>query len=104
MRLNTKYPLMYKIFESLYNLKRNIILLVTFVTFYVILLVKKRSFINWGFMVLTTLLTYIEISQNHSRSKNKKYWQLMIFYSSLIIIINVIFIFINLEYFNEKKL
>lgn len=95
---------MYKIFESLYNLKRNIILLVTFVTFYVILLVKKRSFINWGFMVLTTLLTYIEISQNHSRSKNKKYWQLMIFYSSLIIIINVIFIFINLEYFNEKKL
>ena len=57
--LKTRFPRINSMFMKLYNLKRNIVLLVIFAVFYYILLARHRSLIFWGFQILSLVLIYV---------------------------------------------
>ena len=80
-------------FQLFYNLKRKIILLTVFATFLLLLQVYPRSLINWGFLMITNLLFYLELSTPVSLSQKQKSWYLMTFYSSLAILLRIVFLF-----------
>jgi len=53
---------MNKIFQFIYNLKRSIIIFMAFLTFYALVEFNSRSLVNWGFLIITSMLFYIELS------------------------------------------
>ena len=99
--LRLRFPRTNKVFQLFYNLKRKIILLMVFATFLLLLQIYPRSLINWGFLIITNLLFYIELSSPVSLSQKQKYWYLMTFYSSLVILLRIVFLFCQLPYIRD---
>lgn len=60
--------------------------------FYLMVELNPRNLINWGFLLIIMVLIYVEVSQD-SVNVRKRYWNVMIFYSSLIMAINILFLF-----------
>ena len=60
--------------------------------FYLLVELYPRNLINWGFLLIITILIYVEVSTNNVNIR-KRFWNIMIFYSSLIMAINILFLF-----------
>jgi hypothetical protein len=103
--LKRRFPLTNQLFQRIYILKRNVILIVTFAIFYsIILLAQQRTLINWVFLALTNLLIFkqISIKSNLAPQSKSLYWKLIIVYSSVIILVNITYIFLNLDLLQEQ--
>ena len=68
-------------------MKRSIIIFMAFLTFYALIEFNSRSFIDWGFLIITSMLFYIELSFGFQGiNLKKKAWSIMIFYSAIVIL------------------
>lgn len=87
--LRARFPGTNKAFQLIYNLKRNIILIMIFFVFYGLIQIQQRSMINWGFLIIIQGLFFVEIvgSERHQG------WNVMIYYSSIVILVNTTFLF-----------
>ena len=102
--LKQRHPKLNLIFLRFYYLKRNIFLTAMFLTFYLTILFSEISLVYWGFIIITTMLVYVEISMNYTNqlTKKRKYYFLMIFYSAFLMLTNITVIFLSLPYLNDK--
>lgn len=83
--------------QFIYNLKKSIIIFMVFSLFYALITVGSRSFINWGFLIIWSILFFVELSFSFNSAQSitlkKNAWSLMIFYSALVILIQFVYIF-----------
>jgi hypothetical protein len=101
--LKTRFPIINKYFQLIYNVKRYLMLILVFMTFFYIIQIYPRSLINWGFLIIINILFYIQLSQeNYSISEKLRYWRVMISYSSIVILVNIVFLFCQLPYIKNK--
>ena len=93
-----RYPTVHKTSQFFYNLKKSIIIFMVFMIFYGIIFTRQRSFIYWGFLIIWSILFFIELSfsfQNINIKKNA--WSLMIFYSALVILCQFLYTFLTTD-------
>lgn len=82
-------------------MKRSFTLIFIFTMFYSLIIFVRRSLIYWGFIILTNILIYLETSFESKYRKKKFYWMALIGYSSIIILINTVFIFCQMPYMQK---
>ena len=95
--LRMRYPKLNRIFQFIYNLKRNIIIIAIFVVFYIVVQSYSRCLINWGFLVITSILLYVQLSF-FGFAMRQRFWSVMIYYSSIIMLVTISFMFCQLPY------
>ena len=78
-------------------------MVVTFLIFYIIILTsQKKNLINWGFLIMTHLLIYSQMSFQKTK-KVTGMWKVIVIYSSIVILANITFIFLKTPYIVNKK-
>ena len=101
--LKIRFPLINKYFQLIYNVKRYLMLILVYMTFFYLIQIYPRSLINWGFLIIINILFYIQMSEGSYSLKEKlRYWLVMIIYSSIVILVNIVFLFCQLPYIKNK--
>ena len=78
-------------------------LIIVYMTFFYLIQIYPRSLINWGFLIIINILFYIQLSEGSYSLKEKlRYWLVMIIYSSIVILVNIVFLFCQLPYIKNK--
>lgn len=91
-----RYPRFYHFWEIIQHLKKEFLILLSFMAFFMIIIVTTKSIINWGFQIILCIfiITYIGVSNESSSSGIKrlsKVWFMIIWYSSLVLIMQISF-------------
>lgn len=88
-----RFPRANKIFQFFFNLKRNIILVIIFASYFSLILLYPNSLINWGFFAIIMVLFGVQLlEENVNSGQKQRLWQVMIYYSSLAILVNLLFL------------
>ena len=73
-----------------------------FLVFYALITVGGRSFMNWGFLIIWSILFYMELSFGYkSITLKRNAWSIMIFYSALVILSQFLYIFSHIPIVKE---
>jgi len=95
-RLKKRFPRIAKVLTELYILKKNMIILFVLIAFFCMLNYGvQRTIINWGFFSLFICLVFGEIIlvKNNMNRMRLLLWQVMSFYATVIIILNIAVLF-----------
>ncbi|TNV88031.1 hypothetical protein FGO68_gene5171 [Halteria grandinella] len=93
-----RYPRIFHIWEIFQHLKKEFLILVSFMIFFIIIIVTTKSIINWGFQIILCIfiITYIGVSNDTSSSgirRLSKVWFLIIWYSSILLLMQITYQF-----------
>lgn len=94
-----RYPRLFHIWEIIQHLKKEFLVLFSFVVFFMLIILTTKSIINWGFQIILCIfiITYIGVGSNSPQSSGvkrlSKVWFMMIWYSSLILILQITYQF-----------
>lgn len=94
-----RYPRIYHMWEILLHVKQEFMVLFAFMLFFMIIIVTTKSIVNWGFQMILCLfiITYIGVRKQDKRDSGlrrlAKVWPLIIWYSSLVLILQITYQF-----------
>ena len=79
------------------HMKKEFLILLTFVVFFVIIIFSDKNIINWGFQIIICvfIITYVGVG-NHLKQDNgirrlQRIWFLIIWYASFVLIVQITF-------------
>jgi hypothetical protein len=92
----SRYPRLFHLWEIIQHLKKEFLMLISFTVFFMLIILTTKSIINWGFQIILCIfiITYIGVGNNNPQSSGvkrlSKVWFMMIWYSSLVLILQII--------------
>jgi len=90
-----RQPFLTTVFQFAYNMKRNIVLILVFTAYVIVLNVVEESIFMWGYLMVTFMEIFFLSSpwKNHILQINS--WRLMTSYSLLVILFNTVYLFLH---------
>jgi hypothetical protein len=87
-----RYPRIYHFWELLQHIKKECLILLTFIVFFVIIIFSDKNIINWGFQIIICIfiVTYVGVSHTaHENGINRlqRVWFMIIWYSAFVLIV-----------------
>ena len=90
-----RYPKIENFWELLRHAKKEFLVLLTFVVFFVIIILSDKNIINWGFQIIICIfiITYVGTGVNKNLDHDsgikrlQKIWFLIIWYASFVLIV-----------------
>jgi hypothetical protein len=103
-----RHTSIYHFWELLQHIKKEFLILLTFVIFFVIIIFSDKNIINWGFQIIICIfiITWVGV-KNHVAHDNgikrlQKVWFLIIWYSGFVLIVQITFQFAALPYIRRN--
>lgn len=95
----SRYPRLFHLWEIIQHLKKEFLMLISFTVFFMLIILTTKSIINWGFQIILCIfiITYIGVGNNNPQSSGvkrlSKVWFMIIWYSSLVLILQITYQF-----------
>ena len=95
----SRYPRIFHLWEIIQHLKKEFLMLISFTVFFMLIILTTKSIINWGFQIILCIfiITYIGVGNNNPQSSGvkrlSKVWFMIIWYSSLVLILQITYQF-----------
>ena len=93
----TRYTRLYHLWELLQHIKKEFLILLTFIVFFVMIIFSAKNIINWGFQIIICLfiITWVGV-KNHVAHDNgirrlQRVWPLIIWYSAFVLVVQITF-------------
>lgn len=92
----TRYPRMFHVWELLQHIKKEFLILLTFIVFFVIIIFSDKNIINWGFQIIICIFIITYVGVNHTAHENgisrlQRVWFMIIWYSAFVLIVQITF-------------
>ena len=94
-----RYPRIYHVWELLHHLKKEFLILLTFIVFFMIIIFSSKSIINWGFQIIICIfiITYVGVGNDApsdtGAKRLQKVWFLIIWYASFVLVLQITYQF-----------
>ena len=93
--IQKRLPMIHEFFSRLQVLQRLVVLTITLVTFYLILVLRKRNLIDFGFFFITNCIVYSHLNKYRFDESNVYIWKILQFYSAVVILSNISLVFLQ---------
>lgn len=105
-----RYPRIAHFWELLRHAKKEFLVLLTFVVFFVIIIFSDKNIINWGFQIIICIfiITYVGTGVNKHLDSDtgikrlQKIWFMIIWYASFVLIVQITFQFAALPFVRKS--
>ena len=109
VNFKARYPRIAHFWELMQHLKKEFLILLTFIVFFVIIIFSDKNIINWGFQIIICIfiITYVGVGPHGGAADNgikrlQNVWFLIIWYSSFVLIVQITFQFAALPFIRRN--